>query len=151
LAPIVQIIYANPSAVVITGAICSASFRVTRSSKQGDPIQMNLTKSAQLSLKALMEDSLSTYGITIISYLKYLGLYIFPSLDKTITRNFNRILKSIECDLSRCNNIPVALTSRRSTRKMNILARLNSYSSMLPMAPSSGYWDKIHSVALKDI
>lgn len=82
--------------------------------------KMNLTKSAYC-LKTPTEGSISIYGIPIISPLKYLGVYILPSLDKTIGRNFYKILKSTQSDLSRWTNIPGALTVRIPIVKMNIL------------------------------
>jgi hypothetical protein len=34
---LIKMLYANPSAIIITGNICSVPFRITRSSRQGDP------------------------------------------------------------------------------------------------------------------
>jgi hypothetical protein len=97
-------------------------------------------------LKSPMVDSISTYGIPIVSHLKYLGVDTFPSLDKTIAWNIIRTLKSIQSNLSRFGiNIPNSLTGRISIVKTIILPRLNRCSSMLLMSSNSGYWDNIYS------
>ena len=78
------------------------------------------------------------------SHFKYLGLDIYPSVEKIVSTNYNKTLNSILDDLNRWHNIPVSMAGRVAIIKMNILPRINFCSSMIPIAPPSGYWDKLH-------
>ena len=55
--------------------------------------KINLTKSALLLLKTLIEDSISNYGIPIVSHFIYIGIDILPEtklLPETLTERSNQ-------------------------------------------------------------
>ena len=74
-----------------------------------------------------------------------LGLSIFPSIQTTVSVNYNSTLRQVESDLERWSSISNSFRARASIVKMNILPRVNFCSSMLPLAPPVGHWDKLHT------
>lgn len=214
----VKILFSNPSTSVITGNICSPPFKITRGTRQGDPIspilfilsmeplaqtirqaknikpitlnytdhhislyaddillyledisyslpnlldifdyfssissyKMNQSKSSLMYLRTPPKHT-PTHEIPIVPHFKYLGIDIFPSVEKIVSMNYNRILKSIIDDLNRWSNLPVSFAGRISVIKMNILPRVNFCSDMIPIAPPSGYWEKLHKILSKFI
>ena len=208
----IKTLYASPSAMVMTGNICSSLFPVGRSSRQGcvlspllfilslEPLaqtvrqsthtpvivhgtdhfislycddillylgdaikstphilsifdkfgsisgyKINWSKSALLPLNDTMRHASLPNIIPVVDNFKYLGLSIFPSLQTTVSVNYNSTLRQVESDLERWSSIPNSFRARASIVKMNILPRVNFCSSMLPLAPPVGHWDKLHT------
>lgn len=209
----IKTLYASPSAMAMTGNICSSLLPVGRSSRQGcvlspllfvlsleplaqkvrqsthTPIVVNGTehfislycdnillymgdvanstshilsifnsfsgisgytinwsKSALLPLNDIARQALVPKNVPIVDQFKYLGLSVFPSLETTVAVNYNKTLKQVETDLARWISIPNTFSARLSIIKMNILPRVNFCSTMLPLTPPAGHWDKLHGL-----
>jgi len=82
--------------------------------------------------------------IAVVQHFKYLGIYIYPSLNHIVMQNFSEVGKDIKRDLDSWINLPNSLQARISIVKMNILPRLNFFSSMTPLSPAVNFWNKIH-------
>lgn len=208
---IVKTLYASPSAMVMTGNICSPLFPVSRSSRQGcvlspllfvlslEPLAqkvrqsshtpitvhgtdhfislycddillylgdvtkstphvlsifnsfsgisgytINWSKSALLPLNNCTQQVSLPTNVPVVDQFKYLGLSIFPSLQTTLAFNYDKTLKQVESDLAKWISIPNTFSARVSIIKMNILPRVNFCSTMLPLPPPAGHWEKLH-------
>uniref|UniRef100_A0A8P4GNG7 Uncharacterized protein n=1 Tax=Dicentrarchus labrax TaxID=13489 RepID=A0A8P4GNG7_DICLA len=73
----------------------------------------------------------------------YLGIRISNSLSEVAKTNYSLILKKIEEDINRWRHLPASIPARISVIKINVLPRIHFISSMLPLAPSTGYWQKL--------
>ena len=111
--------------------------------------KINWAKSSLLPLNSMSKDECADVNIPVVSHFKYLGINVFASLEKTISRNYNNTLNMIKHDLERWHKLPIFLAGRISIIKMNVLPRINFCSYMLPLAPPPRYWDKIHSIIIK--
>merc|ERR1712131_443639 len=80
--------------------------------------------------------------------LTYLGIDVHPYLESLANHNYSNILGKIEADLLRWSksNIPCSLQARISIIKMDILPRLDFFSSMIPLPTPPKYWNRIHSM-----
>lgn len=171
----IKTIYANPSASVVTGNIHSPPFKLSRSSRQGDPIssmlfilsleplaqslrlstnitpikikstlhhislfaddvllffsdikyslpnilskfeqfsyvssyKINWSKSSLLPLNSVSKEECTEFNIPVVSHFKYLGVNVFASLEKTITKNYNNTLSMVKKDLERWQKLPI--------------------------------------------
>lgn len=214
---LVKVLYSNPTAMVLTGKICSPLFKICRSSRQGCPLspllfavsleplaqtvrqsmsispisingtrhyislyaddillfienapqsinhilqifdqfsaisgyKINWLKSALMPLNNEMRSATLPPIITVVSQFKYLGIDIFSTLQAIVKNNYGDTLNKICLDLNRWSSLPNSLRARVSIIKMNILPRVNFVSSMLPLAPPSQYWTKLHSAVSK--
>lgn len=215
----IKVLYANPSAMVCTGNICSAQFLVSRGTCQRCPLspllfalslkllaqkirqqpsvypitfcntdhwislyaddillyvgnagssmshllstfdsfsslsgyKINWTKTALMHLNSLASQIPLPSHIPIVKSFRYLGIDIFPSTFSIAIQNFKGIYSHIEKDFERWSNLPNSLQARISIVKMDVLPRVNFYSSMIPLAPPMGYWEKLHSLISKFI
>jgi len=53
------------------------------------------------------------------------------------------ILAKISSDLENWSCLPTSFHARISVIKMNVLARINFFSSMIPLPPPAGFWIKL--------
>ena len=113
--------------------------------------KINWSKSALLHLNEAALNSNTTFGIPTVRQFKYLGIEIFPSLNKTVKHNYLAAQNNILKDMERWVLLPMSVQSRVSIVKMNILPRINFVSSMLPLPPPTDYWTKLHSAVSKFI
>uniref|UniRef100_A0A3Q3AUI9 Reverse transcriptase domain-containing protein n=1 Tax=Kryptolebias marmoratus TaxID=37003 RepID=A0A3Q3AUI9_KRYMA len=113
--------------------------------------KINWSKSSLLHLGSIIPTSPLPSSIPVVSHFKYLGIDISPSIFHIASHNFQRAFNLIEKDLQRWSKLPNSLQARVSIIKMDILPRVNFYSSMIPLAPPRGYWDRLHSLISKFI
>ncbi len=113
--------------------------------------KINWSKSAMLPLNNTATSVSPITNIPIVKQFRYLGLNIFPSITKIITDNYGNTLNTITTDLERWSTIPQSIQARFSVIKMIVMPRINFYSSMLPLSPPSGYWNRLHSAINKFI
>ncbi len=76
----------------------------------------------------------------------YLGVDIYPSLQDIVSKNLNKNLAKVTSDLANWMHLPTSFHARISVDKMNILPRINFYSSMIPLPPPADYWKNLDSV-----
>ena len=113
--------------------------------------KINWTKSALLPLNSKLNLSSLPQHIPVVKQFKYLGVDIFPSLTTIANKNFQGIYNKIEADLNRWSHLPKSVQARVSIIKMDILPRINFFSSMLPLPPPIDYWKKVHSLVSRFI
>ena len=213
----IKVLYANPSAMVYTGNICSTQFPILRGTRQGCPLsplifalsleplaqkirqhpsvlpitfcntehrislyaydillyvgdagfsiphllstfdlfrslsgyKINWTKSSLMHLNSAISSTPPPSNIPVVRHFRYLGVDIFPSTSSIATKTFQGIYNQVEKDLERWSKLPNSLQARISIVKMDVLPRINFYSSMVPLAPPKGYWEKLHSCISK--
>ncbi len=107
--------------------------------------KINWQKSALLPLKGNKEN-LTQVNIPTLNKFKYLGIVIFPNLENTVENNYMECLDKIRTKLEKWMSKPISFGGRISIIKMMILPLINFLSSMLPLNPPKGYWDKLHSL-----
>ena len=107
--------------------------------------KINWTKSALLPINDSAKGLQFPIGIPVVQDFKYLGIQIFPSLNRIVTHNYSKTFNKVKADLDRWMSLPNSLRARVSIVKMNILPRINFISSMIPLSPPVNYWNKIHS------
>lgn len=113
--------------------------------------KINWTKSALLPLNSKLDPKSLPQHIPVVKQFKYLGIDIFPSVTTIVNKNFHGIFSRIETDLTRWSHLPKSFQARVSIIKMDILPRINFFSSMLPLSPPTDYWKKVHSLISKFI
>lgn len=113
--------------------------------------KINWTKSSLMHLNSVHSIRPLPSSIPVVNQFRYLGVDISPSIFRIASHNFQSIYNQIEKDIERWSKLPNSLQARISVVKMDILPRVNFYSSMIPLPPSKGYWDKLHSLISKFI
>lgn len=111
--------------------------------------KINWQKSALLPLNQAMIDAPVSSSIPIVDKFTYLGIDIHPTIQTTVAQNYGKTLQKMISDLERWSSMPNSLRSRVSIVKMNILPRVNFFSSMLPLPPPPRYWNKLQSAVTK--
>ena len=91
-----------------------------------------------------MQQASLPIDIPVVDQFEYLSLSIFASIQTTVSFNYNSNLRQVEADLERWSSIPNSFRTRASIIKMNILPQVNFCSSMLPLAPPVGHWEKLN-------
>ncbi len=76
----------------------------------------------------------------------YLGIEVSTSLTNTAKTNFSLVLQNIDDDINRWKHLPASIPARIATIKMYILPCIDFISSVVPLAPPSGYWQKLDSL-----
>uniref|UniRef100_A0A3B1ICK8 Reverse transcriptase domain-containing protein n=1 Tax=Astyanax mexicanus TaxID=7994 RepID=A0A3B1ICK8_ASTMX len=210
----IKILYANPSAMVLTGNKCSSPFSLGRGTRQGCPLsallftisleplaqavrklipsspitvkdshhyislyaddillfldrpilsipalldlfndfgkisgyKINWDKSSLLPLNFDLEPSTLPTHIPVVKHFRYLGIDIYPCVNKIVLDNFSKILKQIKIDTLNWAHLPTSLHARIAVVKMNILPRLNFFSYMLPLPAPINYWDTLSKI-----
>ena len=66
--------------------------------------------------------------------IKYLGIYITPTVEQLYTANYSRLITKIREDVDRWTVLPLSLLGRVETVRMNILPRLLYPFQMLPIS-----------------
>uniref|UniRef100_A0AAR2IHE3 Reverse transcriptase domain-containing protein n=1 Tax=Pygocentrus nattereri TaxID=42514 RepID=A0AAR2IHE3_PYGNA len=107
--------------------------------------KVNKTRSALLPLNEPMKNLNIQSPIPVVEHFKYLGIEIYPSLNKTVQFNYNHILEQVSNDLKKWNKMTDTFQTRISVIKMNILPRLNFIASMIPLTPPTNFWKKLNS------
>lgn len=102
--------------------------------------KINWTKSVLFPLNSNLDVTLLSQHILVVKQFKYLGVDIFPSLASIANKKFLGIYNKIETDLVRWSYLPKSLQARVSVVKMDILLRINFFSSMLPLPPPTDCW-----------
>ena len=74
-------------------------------------------------------------SIPTVDHFIYLGISIFPSLNKIASVNYMSMFNRIKSDLSRWMPAPNSFQTRSAILKMNILPRINYISGMIPLPP----------------
>lgn len=111
--------------------------------------KINWSKSQLMPLKPSLHPYTLPLHIPVVRSFKYLGVDIHPSLQSISMKNFQNILRWVEEDLDRWTKLPNSLSARISIIKMDTLPRINIFSSMIPLPPPIGYWDKLNKVISK--
>lgn len=83
--------------------------------------------------------------------IKYLGIYIPPSLQNLFDANYSKIIRSINNDLERWSVLPLSLLGRIESIRMNILPRLLYLFQMLPIEIPKSTFDNLKSMMSKFI
>lgn len=83
--------------------------------------KINWSKSAILPLNSAAKNVQLPADIPICMSFTYLGIEIYPNLNKIVNENFCGIKKKEEQDLKRWGSLQVSMQGRISTIKMNIL------------------------------
>lgn len=177
----IKILYTNPMAMVLTGNTFSKPFKIAHGSRQGCPLspflfvlsledaaqsvphlnlfnvfssvsgyKVNWRKSA-LPLLYVTERILSSLNIPVVKKIKYLGVDIYPSITDIIKNNYDRIARDTEADPQRWDSLLLSFAARISTIKMTILPWISFISSIIPLSPIKGYWEKLHLSISKSI
>uniref|UniRef100_A0A8C1LC25 Reverse transcriptase domain-containing protein n=1 Tax=Cyprinus carpio TaxID=7962 RepID=A0A8C1LC25_CYPCA len=105
--------------------------------------KINWSKSCLLPLNSKFDPTSLSASIPLVQNFKYLGINVFPSLQEILSKNYNSILSKISSDLENWSRLPTSLQARISVIKMNVLPRINFFSSMIPLPPPVGYWNKL--------
>ena len=84
-------------------------------------------------------------------HFKYLGIDIYPSLGKIVSKNYKRLKKSISDELNRWSALSIHLSTRISVVKSHIHPKVNFYANMLHLPPPAGFWEKTQELAFKFI
>lgn len=113
--------------------------------------KINWSKSALLHLNHSACNSIISANIPIVKQFKYLGVDVFPCLNKIIKHNYSIALNNILKDMEKWMSRPMSIQARVSVVKMNILPRINFVSSMLPLSPPSDSWHKLEAAGSKFI
>lgn len=113
--------------------------------------KINWNKSSLMHLNSIRSVTPLPSNIPVVGQFKYLGIDISPSIFHIASHNFQNILNQIVKDIERWSKLPNSLQARVSIVKMDILPRVNFYSSMIPLPPPKGYWDKLQSLISKFI
>lgn len=113
--------------------------------------KINWSKSALLHLNEAALNTNTSFGIPTVRQFKYLGIEIFPSLNKIVKNNYLEAQNNVFKDMEKWVLLPMSIQARVSIVKMNILPRINFVSSMLPLSPPTDYWTKLHSAVSKFI
>ena len=113
--------------------------------------KINLNKSSLLPLNTAISNLQLEVGIPVVTHFKYLGIDIYPSLGKIVSKNYKRLKKSISDELNRWSALSIHLSTRISVVKSHILPKVNFYANILHLAPPAGLWEKIQWLAFKFI
>ncbi|KAL2081000.1 hypothetical protein ACEWY4_022853 [Coilia grayii] len=113
--------------------------------------KINWTKSALLPLNTAAKNTPLPPGIPICTSFTYLGIKIFPNINRIIKENYYGVKKNIELDLKRWGSLQVSMQGRISTIKMNILPRINFLFFMIPAAVPPKCISEMHSLISKFI
>ncbi len=113
--------------------------------------KINLNKSSLLPLNTAMINLHLDVGILVVTHFKYLGIDIYSSLEKIISKNYKRLKKLISDELNRWSAFSIPLSTRISVVKSYILPKVNFYANMLHLSPPAGFWENIQGLAFKFI
>ncbi len=105
---------------------------------------MNWTKSYLLPLNFCVVSATFSGFISVVHSIKYLCIY--PSLQDIVSKHLNKHLAKVNSDLANWTHLPTSFHARISVVKMIILPCVNFYSSMIPLPPPAGCWEKLYSV-----
>lgn len=111
--------------------------------------KINWSKSALLHLNDSACNSTISASIPIVKQFKYLGIEVFPCLNQIVKHNYSVALTNVLKDMERWMGLPMSFQACISVVKMNVLPRINSVSSMLPLSSPSDYWHKLQSAVSK--
>lgn len=101
--------------------------------------------------KQVFNQSLGEKVSVAFYFYNLIGVEIFPSTSSIAIKDFQGIYSQIKKDFERWSNLPNSLQARIAIVKMDILPRVNFFSSMIPLATPLGYWDKLQSLVSKFI
>ncbi len=71
------------------------------------------------------------------------GQMFFPYLQEIVSKNYNSMLAKVSSDLQNWSCLPNYFQARISVIKMNVLPPINLFSSIIPLTPPVGYWNKL--------
>lgn len=127
--------------------MCSFSFIIDFISR--------ITKSTGLNLLFFLwvmqwdNEATPPINITVVHNFKNQGLFIFPSVQVTVSYYYNWSLNQVESDVERWRPISNCFQACASIIKMNILPCVNICSAMLPLPPPADHWDKLLNLVSK--
>lgn len=78
-----------------------------------------------------------------IDGIKYLGICIPPSLEKLYDVNYKSLIQNISRDLDRWTILPLSLSGRIESVRMNVLPKLLYLFQMLPIDIPKSSFDKL--------
>ena len=104
--------------------------------------KVNLSKSALM----LINTDQSRLTLPAQINVLYLGIRVNTSPLSVAKINYSSILKRTEDDINRWTFLQSSVPARIAVLKMNILPRINFISSMIPLAPPAGYWQKLDTL-----
>lgn len=111
--------------------------------------KINWSKSALLHLNDSAKALVLPVNVPIVQQFKYLGIYIFSSLNQIVKYNYSLAPNKVMRDMDQWIGLPISI--RVSIIKMNVLPRINFVSAMVPLPPSQDYWRKLQSATSKFI
>lgn len=77
-------------------------------------------------------------GIPVVNHFRYLGIDISPFIFHIASHNCQSQFNRIDKDLQLWSKLPNALQACVSVIKMDVLPRVNFYSTMIPLALPRG-------------
>lgn len=113
--------------------------------------KVNYAKSALMLINVDKHDVALPPEVIVVTETTYLGIRVRPNVTLTAKNSYLSVLKKIEEDISRWTHLPASVPARISVIKMNILPRINFVSSMIPLSPPAGYWQKLDTLLRKYI
>lgn len=108
--------------------------------------KIHWTKSSLMHLNSTLSFTPLPSNIPIGRPFRYLGVDIFPSTSSIATKKFQGMYNQVEKDLEHWPKLPNSLQAHISIVKMDVFPHINVYSSMVPLAPPKGYWEKLCSL-----
>ncbi len=105
--------------------------------------KVNLSKSSIMLINTDQSKVAIPLQIIVKDEVLYLGIGISSSLASIAKTNYSLVLDKAEYDIKRWKHIPVSVPAHVSVIKMNILPHINYISSVVPLAPPAGYWQKL--------
>ena len=111
--------------------------------------KINLNKSILLPLNTEPNNSQMDTETPVGSCFRYLGIDIYPSIDKIVSKNYKSLKKVIKDELHRWSLLQISLSARLSVVKTHILPKINFLVSMIHLPPPLGLWEKLQSLVFK--
>ena len=78
--------------------------------------------------------------------IKYLGIYITPTVDQLFEANYPRLINKIRADIDRWTVLPLSLIGRIESVRMNILPRLLYPFQMLPVSVPTATFNSLNKL-----
>ncbi len=80
--------------------------------------KINWSKSCLLPLNSKIDSMSFSISIPLVQNFKYLGIYVFPSLQEIVSKNYNSILAKVSSDLENWSCLPTSFQARISVIKL---------------------------------
>lgn len=134
-------LYADDVLVFMENPVQSLNTLLTICSDFGDlsGFKINWNKSVLLPLNDPAKALQFSPNIPVVEQFKYLGVHIFPILNRIVSHNYLEIWNKVKSDLDRWTSLPNSLQAHIAIVKINVLPRITFVCSMIPLAPPVNY------------